>query len=101
VKQTKTELSESLHQFVTTWRLLARPFPQADLSDKPGLAVSWPNTHFPFYNMLFLTEELTDADVLRDRVQEAATYMRTHQVPGMRFRREFFQACEDLSIRSV
>jgi hypothetical protein len=54
---------------------------QADLSDKPGLAVSWPNTHFPFYNMLFLTEELTDADVLRDRVQETATYMRTNAYP--------------------
>jgi hypothetical protein len=33
--------------------------------------------------MLFSTEELTDADVLRDRVQEAATYMRTHQASGM------------------
>jgi GNAT superfamily N-acetyltransferase len=41
------------------------------------------NTHFPFYNMLFLTDELTDADVLRDGVREAAMYMRTHQASGM------------------
>ncbi|WP_158942145.1 GNAT family N-acetyltransferase [Granulicella sp. S190] len=83
MQQTKTELEESLHQFVTTWRLLARPFPQADLSDKPSLAVSWPSTHFPFYNMVFLTEELRDTDVLGDRVREAATYLRTNQATGM------------------
>lgn len=83
MQQTKTELEESLHQFVTTWRLLARPFPRADLSDKPGLAVSWPGTHFPFYNMVFLTEELKDKDAFRDRVREAATYLRTSQTSGL------------------
>lgn len=83
MQQTKTELEESIHQFVTTWRLLARPFPQADLSDKPSLAVSWPNTHFPFYNIVFLTEELKDEGVFRDRVREAATYLRTRQVSGL------------------
>ena len=83
MQQTKTELEESLHQFITTWRLLARPFPQADLSDKPGLAVSWPDTHFPFYNIVFLTEELKDADALRDRARAAATYLRAHQNSGL------------------
>ena len=83
MQSTKTELEESLHQFVTTWRLFARPFPQADLSDKPGLAVSWPGTHFPFYNIVFLTEELKDQDVLRDRMREAATHLRTSQVSGL------------------
>jgi len=89
VQSTKTELEESLHQFVTTWRLLARPFPQVDLSDKPGLAVSWPSTDFPFYNIVFLTEELKDEDVLRDRVREAATHLRTSQTPGL------FLVCPD------
>ena len=83
MQSTKTELEESLHQFVTTWRLLARPFPQADLSDKPGLAVSWPSTDFPFYNIVFLTEELKDEDALRDRVRGAATHLRTSQTPGL------------------
>jgi GNAT superfamily N-acetyltransferase len=83
VQQTKTELEESLHQFVTTWRLLARPFHQADLSDKPGLAVSWPGTHFPFYNMVFLTEELKDKGAFRDSAREAATYLRTSQTSGL------------------
>jgi GNAT superfamily N-acetyltransferase len=83
MQEAKTELEESLRQFVTTWRLLARPFPQADLSDKSGLAVSWPNTNFPFYNIVFLTEELKDEGALGDKVREAATHLRTSQVSGL------------------
>jgi ribosomal protein S18 acetylase RimI-like enzyme len=82
MKQIETKVVESLHQFVTTWKLIGRPFPEADMLDRPGLAVSWANTSFPFYNTFFLTEHLTDALVLKDRVQEAAAYMRVHRNPG-------------------
>jgi GNAT superfamily N-acetyltransferase len=82
VGQTETKVAESLHQFVTTWKLIGRPFPKGDLLDRPGLAVSWANISFPFYNTLFLTEQLTDALVLKDRVKEAAAYLRAHQNPG-------------------
>jgi hypothetical protein len=61
-----TELVESLHQFITIWKLIGKPFPQVDRTDRPGLAISWPNTHFPFYNSLFLTEQLTESHALRD-----------------------------------
>jgi GNAT superfamily N-acetyltransferase len=83
MQQAKTELEESLHQFVTTWKLLARPFPQADLFDKSGLAISWPGTHFPFYNIVFLTEELKDEYVFRGRVREAATYLSASHASGL------------------
>jgi GNAT superfamily N-acetyltransferase len=76
------ELVESLHQFITIWKLIGKPFPGVDGTDRPGLAMSWPNTHFPFYNSLFLTERLTDAQVLRERVQEAAAYMRARPQGG-------------------
>src|SRR3981081_3078945 len=76
-------LVESLHQFITIWKLIGKPFPQVDTADRPGLAISWPNTYFPFYNTIFLTEELTDANVLQERVQEAATYMRAHPYGGL------------------
>ena len=75
MSRTNTELAESLHQFVTIWKMIGRPFPRVDQMDRPGLAITWPDTHFPFYNALFLTEQLTDAQVLQDRVQEAAAYM--------------------------
>jgi GNAT superfamily N-acetyltransferase len=77
------ELVESLHQFITIWKLIGKPFPQVDGTDRPGLAVSWPNTRFPFYNSLFLTEQLRDAPVLRDIVQEAAAYMRARPYGGL------------------
>jgi GNAT superfamily N-acetyltransferase len=81
--QTNTELAESLHQFVTIWKLIGRPFPRVDQMDRPGLAITWPGTHFPFYNALFLTEQLTDAQVLEDRVQAAAGYMRARPNGGL------------------
>jgi GNAT superfamily N-acetyltransferase len=78
-----TELAESFHQFVTIWKLIGRPFLRVDQTDRPGLEITWPDTHFPFYNALFLTEELTDAQVLHDRVQEAAGYMRARPNGGL------------------
>jgi GNAT superfamily N-acetyltransferase len=83
VHTANAELVESLHQFITIWRLIGKPFPQVDARDRPGLAISWPNTRFPFYNSLFLTEQLTDARVLQDRVQEAAAYMRARPHGGL------------------
>jgi hypothetical protein len=77
------ELVESLHQFITIWKLIGTPFPQVDATDRPGPAISWPNTHFPFYNSLFMTEQLTDAHVLQDRVQEAAAYIRARSYGGL------------------
>ena len=82
MQQTKTELAESLHQFITIWKKIGRPFPRVDQTDRPGLAITWPDTQFPFYNALFLTGQLTDAQVLLDRVQEAAAYMRTRANGG-------------------
>jgi len=82
MEQTKTELAESIHQFITTWKLIARPFPQVDSSGTPGLAVSWANILFPFYNTLFLTDEMSDSRVLEDRVRRAAAYMRARSHPG-------------------
>jgi GNAT superfamily N-acetyltransferase len=82
MEQTNTELAESLQQFISIWKMIGRPFPRVDQTDRPGLAISWPDTHFPFYNALFLTERLTDARVLRDRVQEAAAYMRARANGG-------------------
>jgi GNAT superfamily N-acetyltransferase len=78
-----SELVESLHQFITIWRLIGKPFPQVDATNKPGLAISWPNTQFPFYNSVFLTEELTDVQVLQERVQQAAAYMRVRPYGGL------------------
>jgi hypothetical protein len=61
--ETNAELDESLHQSVTVWKMIGKPFAQVDQRHRPGLAISWPATPFPFYNGLFLAEQLTDAKV--------------------------------------
>jgi hypothetical protein len=34
------ELAESLRKFITTWKLIGKPFPHVDGTDRPGLAIS-------------------------------------------------------------
>ena len=87
--QTHPELAESLHQFITIWKMIGRRFPQVDQTDRLGLAITWPDTDFPFYNALFLTEKLMDAQVLQDKVQQAAAYLRARRNSGL------FVACLD------
>jgi GNAT superfamily N-acetyltransferase len=83
MSQTNPQLTESLHQFVTIWKLLGRGFPEVDQTDKSGLAITWPDTQFPFYNALFLPEPLVDVQELQQRVQAAAAYMRARSTGGL------------------
>jgi GNAT superfamily N-acetyltransferase len=61
MRTANAELVESLHQFITIWRLIGKPFPQVDGTDRPALAISWPNTRFPFYNFLFMVATAPDS----------------------------------------
>src|SRR3982074_3333057 len=83
MSQTNPDLTESLHQFVTIWKMIGKPFPGVDQTAGRGLTITWPNTDFPFYNALFLTEQLTNALVLQDRVEAAAAYMRARPKGGL------------------
>jgi hypothetical protein len=83
MSQTNPDLTESLHQFVSIWNMIGKPFPGVDQTAGPELTITWPNTDFPFYNALFLTEHLTDAQVFRDRVEAAAAYMRSRPTGGL------------------
>jgi GNAT superfamily N-acetyltransferase len=83
MSQTNPELAESLHQFITVWKKIGRPFALVDQTDRPGLAVTWPDTPFPFYNAVFLTESLTDAQILQARMQQAAGYIRARSNGGL------------------
>jgi len=83
MSQTNPELAESLQQFITVWKKIGRPFALVDQTDRPGLAVTWPDTPFPFYNALFLTESLTDAQILQARLHQAEAYMRARSNGGL------------------
>jgi ribosomal protein S18 acetylase RimI-like enzyme len=81
--ETDPEVVESLRQFITAWKGLGKPYSGVDQIDKPGLAITWPDIPFLFYNALFLTEQLTDSETLQNRVQEAAAYMRGYSNGGL------------------
>jgi hypothetical protein len=78
----KVLLNESLNQFISAWRLLARPFPTAQFGEKSGLRVSWAGIPFLFYNAVFLTEPLADATTLKQRIGEATAFMRKQAHAG-------------------
>lgn len=73
---------QSLDQFISTWKLIVKRFPNVDLLDRPGIATSWANIPFVFYNTLFLTETPSTAQLLRERMKAAVAYMRFQKHPG-------------------
>jgi GNAT superfamily N-acetyltransferase len=84
-----SEIVESNVQFASVWKVLIQNGPQTDLTDRPGITVCWADSPFPFWNALFLTEQLTSADILRDRIADATTYMHSKQYGGLLY------LCED------
>jgi GNAT superfamily N-acetyltransferase len=83
------EIIESIDQYASMWKVLAGDRAGADLSDLPGISVCWADSPFPFWNALFLTEQLTDDVVLRSRLRTAAAYMRGKSHDGLVY------VCED------
>lgn len=84
-----SEIVECNIQYASMWKVLAGDRAGADLEDRPGLSVSWADSPFPFWNAIFLTEQLDDASVLRSRVRDAAVYMRNQSQQGLMY------LCED------
>ena len=88
MKQT-SEIIESVVQYASVWKLLVNELPNADLADRPGLSISWADNPFPFWNAVFLTEQLADPDLLETRLKEAAAYVRKKRHSGLIY------VCED------
>lgn len=84
-----SEITESHDQYISMWKVLAGDRPGADLSDAPGLSMCWGNSAFAFWNAIFLTEHFSDADQLRQRLNESAAYMRRVSEGGLVY------VCED------
>src|SRR5258708_40035254 len=85
----KSEIVESVVQYASVWKLLVNELPNADLADRPGLSISWADNPFPFWNAVFLTEQLADPDLLETRLKEAAAYVRKKRHSGLSY------VCED------
>lgn len=79
----ESEVTESVEQFASAWKLIISDLPMADVTNKLGLAIRWADNSFPFWNAIFLNEPITDADVLQSRLRRAAGYMREKRHAGL------------------
>ena len=77
IDMTNWELDESLHQFISIWRLIGSPYKGSDQTSRSNLSLAWSTLPFFFYNAIFLDRYIDDKDELRESIQQAATYMRS------------------------
>ncbi|MFD9871203.1 GNAT family N-acetyltransferase [Streptomyces niveus] len=74
---------ESVEQLSVVWRAMVLDRdPGADVRDLPGLAVRWADCRFPFWNCVALTDVGADAEVVGERLGQAAEIMRAKERPG-------------------
>jgi GNAT superfamily N-acetyltransferase len=85
----RPEVTESVFQYISVWKVLAGDRPDADLGDRQGLSMCWADSLFPFWNAVFVTDPLADAPLIANRLREAADYMRQKQQRGLVY------VCED------
>jgi GNAT superfamily N-acetyltransferase len=77
------EVIESVDQYASVWKVLAGDRAEPDLTDRPGLSISWADNPFAFWNAVFLTEHHVDADRLGARMASASAFMRAKRHAGL------------------
>jgi GNAT superfamily N-acetyltransferase len=84
-----SEITESNDQYLSMWKVLAGDRKGADIGSSAGLSRCWADSTFPFWNALFLTEQISDPKQLLSRLQASCVYMRSKQQSGLVY------VCED------
>jgi hypothetical protein len=82
-RSAETEVIESVEQFASMWRVFVNDRGDADVTDRGGLAIRWADNAFPFWNMIFLREQIDDPRALADSLNDAARYMRARRHVGL------------------
>ncbi|MBB5159238.1 GNAT family N-acetyltransferase [Saccharopolyspora phatthalungensis] len=74
---------ESMKQLALVWRAMTLDRDSgADVRDLPGIAVRWADCRFPFWNCITLTDVGADAELVEQRLSQAADVMRSKKHPG-------------------
>ncbi|MCC3773398.1 GNAT family N-acetyltransferase [Streptomyces sp. UNOB3_S3] len=77
------ESVESVEQLATVWRAMVLDRDtRADVRDLPGIAVRWADCRFSFWNCVTLTDVGAGAELVGQRLGEAADIMRSKTRPG-------------------
>ncbi|APG05625.1 hypothetical protein BJI69_18090 [Luteibacter rhizovicinus DSM 16549] len=72
-------------QFIAFGKLLVAGRPGADTWEKDGMRTYWAGSPAVFFNLIFLSEPVTDRTMLNRRLHVAADYMRSKTDPGLFF----------------
>ena len=59
-KDKGSRVIESIEQCTAVWKVLVSEHQGADIKDRIRLSISSADSKFPFWNAVFLTEQLTD-----------------------------------------
>ncbi|MFG2291515.1 GNAT family N-acetyltransferase [Streptomyces sp. NPDC048595] len=93
------ESIESVEQLAVVWRAMVLDRDAgADVRDLPGIAVRWADCRFAFWNCVTLTDVGADAELLGQRLGQAADIMRAKKQPGFLW---LFEDLLDDSARSA
>ena len=82
-RSAEPEAIESVEQFASMWRVFVNDRGDADVTDRDGLAIRWADNAFPFWNMIFLREQIGNPRALADCLNNAAGYMRVRRHAGL------------------
>jgi GNAT superfamily N-acetyltransferase len=78
-----SEVTESIDQLASMWKVLVGDRDNAHIEDSPGMAIRWADSAFPFWNAIVLTDQSVDAEGLAFQLRNAAAYMRRKRFPGL------------------
>jgi hypothetical protein len=82
-RDVRPEVAESINQLASMWSVLVGDRSNAHVEDRPGMAIRWADSAFPFWNTIVLTDPIVDAQELAFHLGNAASYMRSKRFPGL------------------
>jgi len=68
---------------VAIWRRFVGDFSGAQTEDRDTLTILWANTPFPFWNVIFFSDDVCSVEQLKAAANEAASIASTKKHPGM------------------
>lgn len=77
------EAIESVQQLADTWRTFVLDRGIGDVSERPGMAIRWADSKFPFWNCITFTDLGCGSRLLDERFAKATAYMRRKSRPGL------------------
>lgn len=77
------DISEAMSGYIGAWKKLFNSPALADQYEEQGLAMRWEDSKFPFSNAAFLTNEISEPEVLKQKLATVAARMRSKNNSGL------------------